>query len=402
MISLLGKFFRFILKTLAIIAILVFVFSPNAKERLTDTLSNISWLKKNHSAVQDKPVELNGPTEKAFDWKYKNKPYSISLTLYKSLYDHYYSLPRQYQYQGELPSDWEEQYARMFLAGVPNDRSISELAGAIRVQGRENKLTDDQMVELALSFVQSLPYDDAGAKELLSAGRESSSDLHLPRYPYETLFDDSGICSDKSFLAYLLMKELGYGVALFEYPEAHHMAIGIECPKEYSTYGSGYCYSETTAPENIIGLVPSLDPTSNKPSASQEISYFGAETKNQTALGDANILARTTGKEYGGIIATLKTQKNILQLKSEIQNLDKQLVAQKQEISSDKSKLDSMKESLDKYKKGKDYAEYNSLAAEYNRKAGEYSKEVSVYNAQISAYNAKVREYNKLIKGFYP
>jgi len=396
------KFFRSILKTLAVVAILAVVFSPNIKERLTDSLANISWLKKNHSAFQDKPVELNGPTEKSFDWKYRNQAYSISLTLYESLHDYYYALPRQYEYQGTLPSDWEEQYASMFFAGLPNDESIAELAGAIRAEGQKNKLTDDQMVEFMLAFVQSLPYDDTGAEKLLSIGYESSDSLHLPRYPYETLFDGTGICSDKSFLAYLLLKEAGYGVALFEYPEAHHMAIGIQCPAEYSTYGSGYCYAETTAPENIIGLVPNLDPSNNKPSASQEISYFGAETKNQTALGDANILARTTGKTYAGIVATLKTQKNIIRLKNDIQDMDKKLVAQKKQIASDKSELDSINDNLDKYKKSKDYDKYNSLAATYNEKAGEYSKEVSAYNAQISAYNSKVREYNKLIKGFYP
>ncbi|NTU66823.1 MAG: hypothetical protein HGB08_02750 [Candidatus Moranbacteria bacterium] len=402
MAILIRKFFRIILRISITIAIIAIVFSPNIKERLSDSITNIPLLKKRSSVVENKTVELTDPTEKSFDWKYRNQSYSIDLTLYQSLYDYYYNLPRQYQYQGTLPTDWEEQYAGMFLTGLPNDRFITELADAIRAQAQKSKLTDDQSAELILAFVQALPYDDAGAKELLSDGYGNQDGIHLPRYPYETLFDKKGICSDKSFLAYLLLKQAGYGVALFEYPDAHHMAIGIQCPDEYSTYGSGYCYAETTAPENIIGLVPNLDPLSNKPLANQDIPYFGAEAGNQTALGDPNILAKTAGKSYGGIVATLKTEKKIVQLKSDIQSMDKQLALEKQRIASDKEELESMKTSLDKYKKNKDYEKYNSLAKEYNDQADAYSKEVSAYNAKINSYNQKVREYNKLIKSFYP
>ena len=46
----------------------------------------------------------------------------------------------------------------------------------------------------------------------------------------------------------LLLKELGYGTALFYYPEQNHLAAGIKCPVKYSVEGSEYCFIETTAP----------------------------------------------------------------------------------------------------------------------------------------------------------
>lgn len=44
----------------------------------------------------------------------------------------------------------------------------------------------------------------------------------------------------------LLLKELGYGVVLFHYPEESHMAVGVKCPLRYSYRQSGYCFIETT------------------------------------------------------------------------------------------------------------------------------------------------------------
>ena len=45
----------------------------------------------------------------------------------------------------------------------------------------------------------------------------------------------------------LILKELGYGTALFHW-SGKHQAAGVRCPAEYSYLGSGYCFIETVKP----------------------------------------------------------------------------------------------------------------------------------------------------------
>lgn len=51
-------------------------------------------------------------------------------------------------------------------------------------------------------------------------------------------------------LAYLL-RELGYGVVLFEFNSENHMAVGVKSPIQYSYLNSGYAFIESTSPTII-------------------------------------------------------------------------------------------------------------------------------------------------------
>ena len=56
-----------------------------------------------------------------------------------------------------------------------------------------------------------------------------SSSQHW-KYPYEILYENKGVCSDKSRLLACLLKELGFGCVLFVYNSENHEAVGIKCP----------------------------------------------------------------------------------------------------------------------------------------------------------------------------
>jgi hypothetical protein len=47
------------------------------------------------------------------------------------------------------------------------------------------------------------------------------------------------------------LRDLGYGTAIFFFPEENHEAVGIKCPLEESFYSSGYCFVETGGPAII-------------------------------------------------------------------------------------------------------------------------------------------------------
>lgn len=193
--------------------------------------------------------ELSQPVVKKFAWEYKGKKYSLEKTLHQSVYDYYKSSPREYSYSGELPANWEEEYYAMFLKSDPADTTMAELANQIKELGKKNNLSDDQIVEFAIGFVQTIPYDDAKAANIL---QETGNEEML--YPYEVLWDQTGVCSDKSLLAYALLREMGYGVALFEFEQEKHMAAAVECPQNYSNYDSGFCFVETTSTGTKLDL----------------------------------------------------------------------------------------------------------------------------------------------------
>lgn len=211
-------------------------------------------------AAVKKPLivpEFTNEKKVRFSWKYDGVNYSIKETLYQSVYNFYRHTIETFEPPKGISSGWSEIFYGIFLEPAVNDKTFSQIAEAIKNEGLKHGLNDDQIVELALAFVQKIPYDDDKAekseKDLLT--EDAISTFH----PYETLYGQKGICSDKSFLAILLLRELGYGVALFEYDSANHIAVGVKCPLEYSTGNTGYCYAETTRPGHRIGDVPETD-----------------------------------------------------------------------------------------------------------------------------------------------
>ena len=143
-----------------------------------------------------------------YDWKYKGKSYSLNEELYGSFYKFYNSLPATNVFNGESQIGWLEKENQLFINGVEEDDTISKLAKSIKSLGEEKKLNEDQIVELIATFVQTIPYD---YEELANI----DSGNHKIDYPYEVLYKNKGICSDKSYLAYSLLKDLEYGVSFF-------------------------------------------------------------------------------------------------------------------------------------------------------------------------------------------
>lgn len=339
--------------------------------------------------------QTSGAVEKNYSWKYAGKEYELSQNLYESSYAFYQASPKVYSYEGNLPENWQEQYYGMFLVAHKEDDPVVTLANSLRELGKKSGLSSDQIVELAIAFVQSIPYDDAKAAQIDKEGGDATV-----RYPYEVLYENSGVCSEKSLLAAAILRQLGYGSALFAYEQDNHMAVGVQCPKEYSTYASGYCYAETTAVGHKIGIVPEIDPTKSKAVEIRELGSFEKEASANLSkeLGSADIYQKNQAAEYRGIIATIKTNQEIAQLQKDITALKKKLLAMQAEVSKLENQLEDMKDDMEKYKRKEDFESYNDLVKPYNKKAEEYRKAVSQYNSLVDQYNKKIARYNSLIK----
>ncbi len=154
----------------------------------------------------------------------------IEYTVYGGLSDYLAGLSRvHYCYSGICPST--EDMELDYINEATQLQYIKSLTNAIQQQTSN---ADDQ-ARIAISLVQNIPYDMQGFRTGNLRGR----------YPYEVLYEQKGVCGEKSKLLAMLLKELGFGVVLFEYQEQQHQAVGIKCPTQYSLEGSGYCFVET-------------------------------------------------------------------------------------------------------------------------------------------------------------
>ena len=258
------------------IALVIYLLSSNS-------LDNLNSLK------SDFP-KLSNPKTITYNWEYKGDDYSISQTLYGSVYDYYKQQASSYSYYSDnLPENWQEEYYKMYLELNKEDDSISRLLKSLEGEAESNNLSADETVELILSFVQSLDYDENLADEMLS----DEGDLGAKR-PYVVLYEKSGTCSGKSFLAYNLLKKFGYGVALFDYESDQHLTVAVKCDKRYSTYESGYCFAETVKPGYPIGIISSLVDSSSQ---ADDILDLGGNNKDEE-LSDVEIYLKTEGKTY--------------------------------------------------------------------------------------------------------
>lgn len=128
-----------------------------------------------------------------------------------------------------------------FVKQDPYREDLGVLASSLLDLARQHGLNQ---VDVALSFVQSLPYQKMG---------------YYQRYAVETLIDGMGDCSDTSMLFAGILAAWRIGAIFLDYPT--HLAVGVwtEGNQEgwhYDQMGRKYYYCETTGVWRF-GNVPS-------------------------------------------------------------------------------------------------------------------------------------------------
>lgn len=166
----------------------------------------------------------------------------LNFVVYKGLVDYLSDLPKSISYDEKL-----EPSRRDFKIRNINEEEQRNLLLPLVTKIQNIAQNKEDQVRIAVSIVQKIYYEDSGNVMNLQNG---DSFVHS-RYPYEVLYDTTGICEGRSELLAFLLREMGYGVVLFYYPIENHEAIGIKCPIEYSLNNSGYCFIETTGPSII-------------------------------------------------------------------------------------------------------------------------------------------------------
>ncbi len=154
-----------------------------------------------------------------YDYFLDGRPGTLPLNLSTKLYGDYLGKKSRGTYDNAS-------YFQNFLDDPDEKPYVKTLASESRAETRD---PDDQ-ARIAISLVQHIPYLWGSPT----------------RYPYEVLYERSGVCQEKSILLAALLRELGFNSSLMYFVRENHMTVGIACPEAYDFQDSGYCLVETT------------------------------------------------------------------------------------------------------------------------------------------------------------
>lgn len=195
----------------------------------------------NNSCVSE--YEKN-PKEVSFNYTLRGNNSEINLKVYEKVKNYTKDISR------EMTFDSDENYSlRNFKVKAINDsiQNFYLTPLVIKIQNLFPNNKKDQ-IRTAVSLVQNIPYEASKEK---SSSTFFKDKVNHSRYPYEVVYENKGICGEKSQLLVFLLKEFGYETAIFSFPDYNHEAVGVKCPSKYSFKDTGFCLIETTRPSII-------------------------------------------------------------------------------------------------------------------------------------------------------
>ncbi len=183
------------------------------------------------------PREVD-PTDaftRRYDWSFDGRRFEWPLALPRAYYETHRRRHRVYDYG-------------MYVADEFTQRIVAGLCASMERQAEDHGFDDETRLRFAAAFVQHLPYTPDSV---------STDYSNYPRYPIETLVDETGDCEDTSLLLAAILHGLGVEVGLVEFPT--HLGVGIvapDLPTNFEFDGTAVTYLEATATGWDPGTVP--------------------------------------------------------------------------------------------------------------------------------------------------
>ncbi len=192
------------------------------------------------------PTNTNATIIRSFDYVYRGDPYSVGIPVNT---DHYLAAKKSPNKQMTFTIEEEGEFYRHMMTDPAMDAFYTDLIKELRRERYNNggNLTDDEYLEMLISFVQQIEYDNT------TSGN--------PRFPIEVIYDKTGDCDDKAILLNGILSREGYDVALLIFPTMKHATSGIRIHLATNTapfrvFSDGkrdYVYIETTR-TRLIGF----------------------------------------------------------------------------------------------------------------------------------------------------
>jgi hypothetical protein len=205
---------------------------------ITEAQQNIAELQAQLDAT------LNTEIKQAFAFTFQNKSFAWELSIPLKTYLYYKEKPRVTD---------TSKYNAMATDSYANSQ-ISQLVRQINDAILQYNYNKTDTVNLVDAFVQALVFAN---------NDETTPYDNYPRYPIETLFDQSADCEDTSILTAALLYRLEYSQVIFVFSEKKHVAVGVYVPAAVGLDGweyqaKRYIYLETTGNTWTLGHAPSV------------------------------------------------------------------------------------------------------------------------------------------------
>ncbi|HJX06205.1 MAG TPA: hypothetical protein VJ461_05830 [Candidatus Nanoarchaeia archaeon] len=165
----------------------------------------------------------------------------MNFTVYGGLNEYLKQLRRPVLYEGYSEEEGRNFYNK-FLDEEAQRPFLNELLSEIKKQTPNR----DEQADIAINLVQYISYD---YKKLLILENELTNEGNYSldrKYPFQVLYEQRGLCEEKSLLLIYLLRELGYGTALLMFEEADHASVGVKCLSGRKYGDIVYCPIETT------------------------------------------------------------------------------------------------------------------------------------------------------------
>jgi len=231
------------------------------------------------------------PKEIVLPYLFNSQRREVNFTMYKGLYDYLGNASRFINYNGE-----EKLFRVDFKFQKINEKNQKEFLLPLVVEIQNLASDKIDQARIAISLVQNIKFGESN--KLVNVTK--SQTLPYSRYPYEVLYEDEGICGEKSELLSFLLRELGFGTVLFYNKFENHESVGIACPVEESYWNSGYCFVETSAPSIL---------------SDDEISYAG----NVKLISKPEIMFISDGVSLGKDLQEYKDAKEFGEIRQKIE-----------------------------------------------------------------------------------
>lgn len=206
----------------------------------------ISWGNDQTAEPSQPNTIVSGDQKLVYNWEYGDREWT-----WESGIDYELASTIVQQYGEKVhPLRSYTDFVSAYCLDKSDDKLISTVITQLKKGGDKLNLSKDEMVKFVIAFVQGFTY----VTDSVSTGYDE-----YPRYPIETLLEQSGDCEDTAILTATLLRELGYGCALIVFD--NHCALGIKGDSTIQgTYfeikGTRYYYVETTAKGWDIGELP--------------------------------------------------------------------------------------------------------------------------------------------------
>jgi hypothetical protein len=265
-------------------------------------------------------------------------------------------------------ADWTRGLYRAMILDPAEEPVYDRVLSGLEEIRDENRLDDDEYLELITCFVQQIPYRTEQDKD--------------PKYPVETLVQGTGDCDDKSILLAGLLAHKGYRVSLFYFPDEMHMSVGVGAT-EGAFRDTGLAYVETTN-LSLVGIpVSELE--------------GGTILKSDPEL----IPVRTEGTLYACCNETRFIWAAMDEAAGSVARIGPVLDQANREMEDLSDRIDAKNNEMQILQGEGRVAAYNSQVTEYNGLVAEYNQILDRYRELAEEYNHAVKLHITIMSRIY-